>query len=456
MSITQRTAWLQKHPTPLASAGEFHWYPASDAYRDLHSAFVERMRGKAAPFALWHISRGVVAWAQAFAATAPSDGRHYVGLVVTIAAGDAPASALLAALSLPDAAPWTPATRAATTADARLVGDDAIRDDVGAARSLLSGGVARAAAAGSAALPAWLARFERALDAYLPASGGARTGAIEAPTSDARPGDARPGDARPGDARPGDARLGDTRPGDARTGAIEAPTSDARPGDARLGGARTGAIEARPGDARPGDARTGAIEAPTGDARPGDAALDAGDGLGGPDPIARLCAAVAGDTGDIGEIKVARSAAAWRLACELAGSREALDGVGAAAAQLEATGDGRGVLTAAERERVGDARSVPEILHAWGRGRLDAEGGAATLPARLAELVAWRALAMLAAGRDANAALAEARWQALLPAARRSALFAALVQRAPSLRALALLPARDAISVATRMEVTHA
>ncbi len=25
--IVQRDAWLQKHPSPVASRGEFHWYP---------------------------------------------------------------------------------------------------------------------------------------------------------------------------------------------------------------------------------------------------------------------------------------------------------------------------------------------------------------------------------------------------------------------------------------------
>src|SRR5205823_4230738 len=59
---------------------------------------------------------------------------------------------------------------------------------------------------------------------------------------------------------------------------------------------------------------------------------------------------------------------------------------------------------------------------------------AETLAARLADLVALRVLSRLADGEDPAAALAEARWYALVPAARRTALLAAVSRRTASLR----------------------
>src|SRR5262249_56664316 len=104
-----RHAWLQEHPRPRATGGEFHWYPevrgAGD--RELRAGFVERVRGIEPPAVLWQLERGRVAWGQVFAAIAPLDGRRYVGMVLSVVEGDRPACDLLAALAPPPAAPWS-------------------------------------------------------------------------------------------------------------------------------------------------------------------------------------------------------------------------------------------------------------------------------------------------------------------------------------------------------------
>ncbi|MEO7732552.1 MAG: hypothetical protein ABIY55_16405, partial [Kofleriaceae bacterium] len=109
----------------------------------------------------------------------------------------------------------------------------------------------------------------------------------------------------------------------------------------------------------------------------------------------------------------------------------AIDVIDAAAVLTEAE---RALLTESERAELAGERSVVEVLHAWGRGRFDRSAAADTLATRLAELVALRVLARLAAGDDAAAAIAEARWYALLSARRRTALLAAVARRTASLR----------------------
>jgi hypothetical protein len=71
-----RHAWLQKHPSPLTSDGEFHWYPDVPQVgdRELRAGLVERVRGIEPPAVLWQLERGRVAWGQVFSATAPLDG----------------------------------------------------------------------------------------------------------------------------------------------------------------------------------------------------------------------------------------------------------------------------------------------------------------------------------------------------------------------------------------------
>ena len=142
-----RHAWLQKHPTPSASDGEFHWHPA-DGDRELRAGIVERARGVEPPAVIWELAPGRVCWAQAFAATAPRDHRRYTGLVLTIVerAGTSPAE-LLGELALPSATPWTADARA-TSVEARdpfsparlaALARTLISDDAEASEVLVSG-----------------------------------------------------------------------------------------------------------------------------------------------------------------------------------------------------------------------------------------------------------------------------------------------------------------------------
>jgi hypothetical protein len=91
--------WLQKHPTPRAADGDFHWYPgAFDA-----GALAAEAGGE---LTVW-LAPGRVACARRFHDVAPADGRRYAGLAVVIAsARDMSAAALLGAASIPVAAPW--------------------------------------------------------------------------------------------------------------------------------------------------------------------------------------------------------------------------------------------------------------------------------------------------------------------------------------------------------------
>lgn len=334
--LANRHAWLQKHGSPLASGGEFHWYPEAPEAgdRELRAGFVERVRGVEPPAVLWQLEPGRVAWGQVFSATAPLDGRRYVGLVLSVVEGDAPAAELLAQLAPPPAAPWTEGIATASRIR-RLAAQElaALRrtprgDAAGVARALLSGGAASVEDPTSPELPAWVASIERVLPEPGP---GARRGAWS------------------------------------------------------TGGATSGT-----------------------------------------DRVAELAAAA-------WRGPASRPARGWALLCELAIARgESVDRVGAA---LE-TIDAGGVLTPDERAGLPAQASVVDLLTAWGRGRLDRSPEAATLAARLADLVALRVLARLAAGEDPDGALAEARWHALLSAERRRALLAAVAHRTRSLSQL--------------------
>ncbi|TMQ02693.1 MAG: hypothetical protein E6J91_50590 [Deltaproteobacteria bacterium] len=329
-----RHAWLQKHPSPLTAGGEFHWYPERSPDRELRAGFVERVRGIEPPAVLWQIERGRVAWGQVFSATAPLDGRRYVGLVLSVVEDDRPVGDLLAALAPPPAAPWSDGLateshgRELAVQELAAVRREAWGDVAGVVRALLSGGPARIDDPESPRLPAWIASIERTLP-----------------------------------------ELG----GKPRCGVL------CTSGPAAASGAR--------------------------------------------DRVAELAAAAWREP-------ASRQAGAWTLLCELAAARgESLDQAGAA---LDAI-DAGAVLTAEERTLVAGG-GVVDVLHAWGRGRLDRSPDADTLVVRLADLVAARALAQLAAGEDAAGAIAEARWHALVPAARRAALLTAVAQRAATLR----------------------
>jgi len=383
-----RHAWLQKHPSPQAARGEFHWYPeALDAghreHRELRAGFVERVRGVEPPAVLWRLEPGRVAWGQVFAAVAPLDGRRYIGLVLSVVEDDRPEAELLAMLLPPPAAPWT-------------------HESIGSGlrRAPPTGGADAAQAAAAGAVPS---RRE--------ARAGSKRSPAVAPSAGAAPGRDRASLA----ALPG-ASHGDVA-GVVRallTGGaskIDDPTSPDLP-------RWIASIERILPEAGP-KPRCGAWTAATGPT--GDGSSDASG-----DRVAALAAAAWREP-------ASRAAQAWTLLCELAAvRRESVDQVGASLASLDASA----VLTAAERADLAGCDRVVDVLQAWGRGRLDRSATAGTLTARLAELVALRVLERLAAGDDGHGAIAEARWYALLPAPRRAALLAAVAQRTASLRTL--------------------
>ncbi|MBX3156819.1 MAG: hypothetical protein KF773_12525 [Deltaproteobacteria bacterium] len=317
-----RQAWLQKHPSPAASGGEFHWHP-KDRDRELRASCVERLRGIEPPAVLWQLAPGHVAWAQLFAATAPFDRRNYVGVVLTVAEGDgASAAELLDALATPPAGPWTEAAEAGIGPREDLAGP--ARNAAAIARALLSGGSAIVDDPEASNLPQRIAAVERMLPVAV--------------------------------------------------------TKVVRRGVFRAQGI-------------------------------GHAA----------DPVAELIAAALAEGGS-------RARIAWRILCDLAPSAEAIDRVAgeledADEAAIRALGEG-------ERRLLGARTGTVDTLHAWGRGRV---GNAPDLVDRLARAVTLRILARLVRDRDPGPVLAEVRWHALLPAARREALLAAVAARSPAL-----------------------
>jgi len=150
-----RYAWLQKHPTPAARAGEFHWYP-SGGDRELQAAFAERLPS-ANGGTLWQLSGDEVAWALPFVAVA-ADGRRYTGLALAVADS-------LAQLAPAAGAPWTDATVEPQPATPPVLPDLA-----GVARALLDGGSAAVGDPAHPGLPRALAAVER----IMPARGARR------------------------------------------------------------------------------------------------------------------------------------------------------------------------------------------------------------------------------------------------------------------------------------------
>jgi hypothetical protein len=378
-----RHGWLQKHPTPTADTGEFHWYPAgalepSATHRrsspslgassssgdggELRLALVDRLRGVAPPAALWQLAPGRVVWAQVFAATAPGDGRRYCGLAVTVAEADgASAAELLASMSVPAAAPWdgepherevelVPAPPTPLSSTQRAHRDAVLAAPAAVVRALVSGGVASVDDPARPDLPAWIA----SLEAWLP------------PAVVARP------------------RQGEWRGGGVRVGAVHDPLAQLlvpawSPADG---------VDA----ARPRRAWTALNEL----------ALAQNRGL---DDVAP----------EIGE--------PIETALERAFTPDEL-------ARLPIAG-GRGIAP------------WVHAIHHWGRGRLDASPAAATLPVRIADLVIARAIADLAGSGPEAAAIDRVRWHAMLPSPRKRALIAAIAARAPSLAELVVREPRD-------------
>jgi hypothetical protein len=386
-ALTVRHAWLQKHPTPTASTGEFHWHPANALggapagdlaqasiaiargdrgavasiardragdVGDLRLSLVDRLRGVVPPAALWQVAPGRVVWAQVFAATAPGDGRRYCGLAVTVAeAPGASAAELLASMIVPPAAPWAgePAERevvlvhvpaAALSATQRSHRDAVLPAPTGAVRALISGGIGAVEDPARPDLPAWIA----SLEAWLPAS----------------------------------------------------ITSRPRQGEWR-------------GRAQP---LAGAV-----------------------DPlVAVLLAAWCPADG----VAATRTRRAWTILTQLAGTQgRAVDEVATEVlGELAGLGELDRALTADERAHTPAVDGIAiapwvHAIHHWGRGRLDNSPAAASLIVRLADLVIGRVLADHVAGRPERAAIDHVRWHALLPAVRRRELLAAIVARAPSI-----------------------
>ncbi|HEX4456057.1 MAG TPA: hypothetical protein VH143_34590 [Kofleriaceae bacterium] len=171
--MTIAHAWLQKHATPTARGGEFHWHPAENAL----PALIERLHGATPPCVLWELAPGRVLWAQAFAATAPSDSRRYTGLVATIAAAaNATPAELLAELNVPAAEPWSTGSTTGSDELSRA----ALGDGVAIAQALLFGGDAELAAPTHREMPRAIAELEALVPADVVAAR-ARTGTWRAP-----------------------------------------------------------------------------------------------------------------------------------------------------------------------------------------------------------------------------------------------------------------------------------
>ncbi len=378
--VVVRRAWLQKHPTPDAAAGEFHWYPGHSD-RELRGELVERVRGVEPPGVLWSLAPDRAVWARAFAAHAPTDGRRYIGLAVAIAEAGEPTSGserarpatLLAAIRAPEPMPWYPTGAHDAVGEPRTIDTARLpvrhrarvgvlreieavtsreldrRDAIAIARSLIAGGVARIADPAAVGVLAAVA----GLEAVMP------------------------------------------------------------PVVARLSRRGSCVVASR------------------------------GDELATPDPIASLAVAAWLEPATprarawrlLGDLAGARGATLHDVALSAGDVRASL-------AVRSTPNPARGVLTDAETAAIGspgpsidiENAALVDILHAWGRGRFDRCPTAGTLVERLADAVALRALAALVDGHDAGEAIAEARWHSILPAARRDALLDTLVRRAGSLR----------------------
>ena len=452
MTIAIRNAWLQKHPSPAASRGEFHWYPA-DGDRELRASFVERSRGIDAPAVLWQLAPGRVSWARVFAAIAPVDGRRYVGLVLTTAeAEDATLAELLEALEVPAAAPWSEADEPGRVIAAPTAGPDRrlARARRWSVRSAMAGGVgedgdedARAAAVLTERRPGGLVDAEgsRRWTTALGRTAGAesvlaRTAGAESVLARTAGADGQPAVLARG-AGSGPAELAHeagagSGPALLARGAGPLPDDGSRAEVAAIARALLGggdAVLAEPD--RPDLPRlVASVERwmpPAVANKPRWGAWRTGAASQAPDRVAGLIAAAWREP-------ASRAAQGWELLCELAAAKER--GVDEVAAELAAAEQPAAALTDAERAALGEAHDFAATLHAWGRGRLDAVASAASLPSRLADVVALRVLACLVADRDPRGAIAEARWHALLPAARRAALLDEVARRAASLRAL--------------------
>ncbi|HEY1554169.1 MAG TPA: hypothetical protein VGF94_05010, partial [Kofleriaceae bacterium] len=155
---------MQKHATPAASAGEFHWFPA-DGDRELRARLVEQLARVPGEAVLWRLEPRSAVWARAFVATAPSDGRRYTGLAVAIVEGDGGPARLLDALVPSRGEPWSEAF-----AEPQPAAEDCMLPDRAAvARALLGGGAAAIGELARPGLPHAIAAIERRMPAHVAA-----------------------------------------------------------------------------------------------------------------------------------------------------------------------------------------------------------------------------------------------------------------------------------------------
>jgi hypothetical protein len=157
-----RRAWLQKHPTPAARGGEFHWYPA-DGDRELRAGLVEQLAGTGREVVLWQVMPTRVVWARTFGAVAPGDRRRYTGLAVAIAEGCGGPGALLARLVPSRGEPW----HDGLTEPARPSAHRALPDPAAVARALIAGGAAAVGSLDDPGLPRVVGAIERRMPASV-------------------------------------------------------------------------------------------------------------------------------------------------------------------------------------------------------------------------------------------------------------------------------------------------
>lgn len=166
--IEVRHAWLQKHATPGAQDGRFHWFPESDEVdAALRRWVVEQTQGLTAPAAWWELSEGQLVWAALFSATAEE--RPYRGITLSVARGAAPAHELWRALNPPPPGPYQ--SEVAAPAPSSPGRQRAL------ARALLRGGTIDAPAPSALDIPALFSALEQLLGDSVPCQ---RRGALRA------------------------------------------------------------------------------------------------------------------------------------------------------------------------------------------------------------------------------------------------------------------------------------
>lgn len=365
--LSLRHAWLQKHPTPGAAAGEFHWYPEIDPASNgndgaIRRQVVEQVQGIAPPAVWWQLTPGRVLWAAVWAAVSPSDARPYRGVSLSIIEGQAGAEDLLAHLRAANPAPYSgpcASKEGSAAAPSPQPGKVTGCDGIEVARAMIDGGVVTVADPYQPAIPSMMGELARLLPAHI---------------------------------------AHRTRTGQWRSSPAVDPTRRGRSQERSQERERV------------------------------------------PDRVAWLLAAAwRSEDGVAGR----RARQAWSLLGELARHHGVeMDEIAMRSEQVARSADAFAAMrplcsaeehTAWQRRHGSSATSWPRLLHVWGRGWFDRSSHAGALLPWFADQLALRALAVLANGGDALEVLAHARWHALLPAPRRTALLTEIAAFAPSL-----------------------